>query len=106
MPLRINWIRTTLVSQFSSFQTEVNEHFKKWGIISKAFLWSTAPLIVSCDNFVKHTHPYMFKDNGIIEMNGFVNLSVCKFNLYTTTTMRTVREIKFESMIETAHYYI
>ena len=48
----------------------------------------------------------MFKDNGIIEMNGFVNLSVCKFNLYTTTTMRTVREIKFESMIETAHYYI
>ena len=48
----------------------------------------------------------MFKGNGIIEMNAFVNLWVCKFNLYNTTTMRTVGEINFESMIETAHYYI
>ena len=88
------------------FQTKGNEHFKKWGIISKAFLWSTALLIVSCDNFVKHTRPYMFKVNGIIEMSGFVSLWVCKFNLYNATTMRTVGEINFKSMIEIAHYDI
>ena len=47
-----------------------------------------------------------FKVNGIIEMNGFVSLWICKFNLYNTTTMRTVGEINFKSMIEIAHYDI
>ena len=38
-------MRATRVSWFSSSLTEVNEHFKKWEIISEAFLWTTAPLI-------------------------------------------------------------
>lgn len=30
----------------------------------------------SCDNFVSYTSPYRFKVNGIIEVNGFVSLTI------------------------------
>lgn len=30
----------------------------------------------SCDNFVRYTSPYRFKVNGIIEVNGFVSLTI------------------------------